>query len=260
MTHPRRAGIELICGTNLHYTRAGRMILHQVNISLCRGEIVTLIGPNGAGKSTLVKILLGLYQADGGQIRRRPALRTGYVPQNLKLDPSMPITVQRFVNLSPHRRELTAVDALAIVGVAGLAQQSIHHLSGGELRRVLLARALVGKPDLLILDEPAAGVDITGQREIYALIRAFHQQHQTGVLLVSHDLHLVMAATDRVVCLNQHICCQGSPDDICDDAAYLQLFKTGELAVYTHHHDHQHTMDGRVIHKPGKFISTESHV
>jgi len=247
--HPGQAESELIAATDISYARGGRMILQRVELSLFRGEIVTLIGPNGAGKSTLVKILLGLFQPDTGRVARWHALRTGYVPQMLKMDPGMPITVQRFVDLSPHRRDMTVIDALAIVGVANLARHSMHHLSGGELRRVLLARALVGKPDLLILDEPAAGVDITGQQEIYTMIKTFHQQHHTGVLLVSHDLHLVMAASDRVVCLNQHVCCQGSPDNVRDNAAYLELFNTGELAVYTHHHDHQHAIDGRVVHK-----------
>jgi len=240
---------QLITATGIDYERGGRVILQQVDITLQRDEIVTLIGPNGAGKSSLVKILLGLKQADSGQVTRLPSLRTGYVPQNLKMDPGMPITVHRFVALSPHRRDMRVNEALAIAGVAGLRNNSMHHLSGGELRRVLLARALVGNPDLLILDEPAAGVDITGQREIYTMIKSFHQRHHTGVLLVSHDLHLVMAATDRVVCLNRHICCQGSPDTVRDHDAYLELFETGELAVYTHHHDHQHTADGRVIHK-----------
>ncbi len=244
-----RVGAELISATDLSYARGGRIILQQVDISLCRGEIVTLIGPNGAGKSTLVRILLGLCQADSGQLTRQRALRTGYVPQMLKMDPGMPITVQRFVDLSPYQRDMAVIDALALAGVADLVRYSMHHLSGGELRRVLLARALVGNPDLLILDEPAAGVDITGQQEIYSMIKAFHQQYQTGVLLVSHDLHLVMAATDRVVCLNQHVCCQGSPDAVRDNAAYLELFNTGELAVYTHHHDHRHGIDGRVVHK-----------
>jgi len=239
----------LITATGICYSRGGRTILQQIDIDLQRGEIVTLIGPNGAGKSTLVKILLGLCLPDTGRVSRQRKLRTGYVPQTLKVDPGMPITVQRFVALSPHQQNMAVVDALGIAGVTGLAKHSMHHLSGGELRRVLLARALIGNPDLLILDEPAAGVDITGQREIYTMIKEFHQLHQTGVLLVSHDLHLVMAATDRVVCLNQHICCQGSPEVVRDDDAYLALFEAGELAVYTHHHDHQHTIDGRVVHK-----------
>jgi zinc transport system ATP-binding protein len=215
---------------------------------LHEGEIVTVIGPNGAGKTTLLKKILGLIVPSNGEVVRHSALRIGYMPQKLTLNPLMPITVQRF--LQQTRADNHAIQqALHDVGVANLLQQSLHAVSGGELQRVLLARALLRQPELLVLDEPAQGVDVCGQADLYRLIAQLRDRYHCSVLLVSHDLHLVMAATDTVICLNRHICCQGHPEHVSQHPEYLQLFGrqiAEDIAVYTHRHDHDHDVHGNV--------------
>jgi zinc transport system ATP-binding protein len=216
-----------------------RVVLERVSLAVSAGAIVTLVGPNGAGKTTLLRILLGLQKPSTGSAWRRPALRIGYLPQRLAIDETLPLTVARLLALAgpQHRNRIDA--ALAEVGAGPLARMPVQTLSGGELQRVLLARALLREPDLLVLDEPVQGVDVTGQGELYALIRRIRDQRGCGVLLVSHDLHLVMAASDEVVCLNRHVCCSGHPEAVTRHPAYRALF--GEaIAVYAHHHDHVH--------------------
>lgn len=224
-------------------------VLQAVDLTIKAGEIVTLIGPNGAGKTTLVKAVLGLIEPSQGQIIRQPGLRIGYMPQRLHVDPSLPITVGRFLRLA-HPSKAAIQEALAEVGTSHLLNNPLQSISGGELQRVLLARALLRDPQLLVLDEPVQGVDIAGQTELYQLIETLRERHQCGVLMVSHDLHLVMAQTDTVICLNQHVCCHGHPEHVSTDPAYLALF--GEkysqaLAVYHHDHDHEHDIHGDVI-------------
>ena len=211
--------------------------------------MLTVIGPNGAGKSTLIRILLGLEKPDSGKVQRKPKLRIGYVPQKISIDSLMPLTVERFVELSGERKS-NAMSALEEVGVIHLAQQPIQQLSGGEFQRVLLARALLHKPELLILDEPAQGVDVLGQAELYEKIDQLRNTYGFGVLMVSHDLHLVMQKSDQVLCLNQHICCSGQPDDVSKHPEYQRLFgnlPTEGLAVYTHNHNHCHDLHGDVV-------------
>lgn len=231
-----------------------RMILHDVGLEVYPESVVTLIGPNGAGKSTLLRILLGLQQADSGTVWRNPGLRVGYVPQKFHIDRLLPLTVARFISLSKARHDRESVQRCAKdAGVTHLLEQSVHSLSGGELQRVLLARALLGQPHLLVLDEPGQGVDVSGLSELYQLISRLKQLHGYGVLMVSHDLHLVMASTDQVLCLNRHVCCSGQPEAVSRHPEYLSLFgdvRTAGLAVYTHHHDHQHDMHGCVIPLP----------
>ncbi len=232
---------------NVHF--AGRPILQQVGLSIANGEIVTLIGPNGAGKTTLVRVVLGLLNADSGKVHRQKGLRIGYMPQKLHIDPNLPISVQRFLQLTRASRQAITT-ALAEVGTSHLLKSPLQHISGGELQRVLLARALLRNPQLLVLDEPAQGVDIAGQSELYALISDIRQRHRCGVLMVSHDLHLVMAKTDTVICLNHHVCCYGHPEQVSSDPAYLELFgaeHSQALAVYHHQHDHQHDIHGDVV-------------
>jgi zinc transport system ATP-binding protein len=230
--------------------------LTQVSLTVRRGEIVTVIGPNGAGKSTLLRILLGLLPPSSGHVRLLPGLRIGYVPQRVAIDETLPLTVRRFLSLAADRRAAAApadpAAVLAEVGAAGLIDASVQGLSGGELQRVLVARALLRAPDLLVLDEPAQGVDIIGQAELFALIRRIRDRRHCGILLVSHDLHLVMAATDHVVCLNHHICCSGHPEAVTRDPAYRALFGTAAdaLAIYAHHHDHTHGAHGAEIAEP----------
>ena len=220
-----------------------RSVLDAVDLIVRAGEIVTLVGLNGAGKSTLIRVILDIVKPDAGEVRRSPGLRIGYSPQHVHRDPILPMTVQRFLTLgesAPHRR-LEAV--LQEVGADAILRYPISDISGGEMQRVLLARALLREPELLILDEPLAGVDITSQNELYSLIAEVRDRYGCGVLLVSHDLHLVMAATDTVVCLNRHVCCSGRPHHILRNPEFISLFGphlSETLAVYQHSHDHRH--------------------
>lgn len=209
--------------------------------------MLTIIGPNGAGKSTLLKVLLGLQDADSGEVMLRKGLRIGYVPQSISIDNNLPLNVQRFVSLGGKG---SVSEALTMLKIEHLANAAIQTISGGEFQRVLLARALLRKPDLLVLDEPAQGVDVMGQGELYDKISELRNQYGFGVIMVSHDLHLVMAKTDQVICLNQHICCHGVPEDVGRHPEYHRLFgnipNTG-LGVYTHNHDHTHDLHGNVV-------------
>ena len=227
-----------------------RQILQNISLDIAAEQIVTLIGPNGAGKTSLVKVVLGLTRPSTGEVTKKAGLRIGYMPQRLHVEPSMPVSVERFLRLAVNANADNIQNALDEVGAASLIQAPLHTLSGGELQRVLLARALIQDPELLVLDEPAQGVDVNGQAELYRLIADIRNRHHCGILLVSHDLHLVMSATDEVVCLNQHECCHGHPEQVSNDPAYLELFgkKDAEtLAVYTHHHNHRNDLAGDIV-------------
>ena len=229
--------------------RQQQTLLDKVSLSVAQGDIVTVIGPNGAGKSTLVKVLLGLVAVDSGQVRRPLGWRIGYMPQQLTLNPYLPLRVIDFLQLAGRVSVAMCQEALARVNASALAHKPMTGLSGGECQRVLLARAILRQPQLLVLDEPVQGVDVTGQAELYQLIGQLRDELACGVLMVSHDLHLVMSATDRVICLNQHICCSGHPDVVSQDPAYHALFgreAVTSMALYTHHHDHAHAMSGAV--------------
>ncbi len=235
---------------NIDVSFANKMVLSNVSLNLEAGKIVTLIGPNGAGKSTLVRVVLGLLNPTRGQVIRADSLRIGYVPQRLHIDNSIPITVKRFLQLAGKPTEKEIYSVLDEVGAIQVVLQSLHKISGGEFQRVLLARALLRNPHIMVLDEPVAGVDLAGQNALYTLIGELRKRRGCAVLLVSHDLHLVMASTDEVVCLNQHICCHGHPDDVSHDPAFIALFGNSfatNLKLYTHHHDHHHALDGHVI-------------
>jgi len=228
----------------------GHSILRDVSLQVRTGEIVALIGPNGAGKSTLVRIVLGLIRPDQGRIWRAPGLRVGYMPQRLTVDNTLPLNVQRFVTLGGPAARARVQAALAEVGAASVLDSPVQAISGGEMQRVLLARALLREPDLLVLDEPIQGVDLNGQYELYDLIGGLRRRRGCGILMVSHELHLVMAATDHVVCLNHHVCCSGHPDHVTRDPAYLALFGLDgaqALAIYHHHHNHRHDLHGSVV-------------
>lgn len=236
--------------------RDGRSVLDKVSLSLRAGEILTLIGPNGAGKTCLVRIALGLLVPDSGRRDVRPGLRIGYLPQKLGLNEALPLEVGRFLRLSqPGLGKADLERALAETGALSVLNTPVTRLSGGELQRVLLARALLREPALLVLDEPAQGVDITGQEELYGLIAKVRDERSCGVLMVSHDLHLVMAATDHVLCLNRHVCCEGHPESVGAHPEYLRLFGAQGvkgLAVYSHHHDHHHAPHGGVCRQHGE--------
>lgn len=230
-------------------------ILSDISFTLNSGEIFTLLGPNGAGKSTLVRVVLGLLKPSKGLIKWAKNLTIGYVPQKITLNPTLPMTVERFLCLSRTASQETIMAMLQLVQAEALLTKSMQQLSGGELQRVLLAQALLKRPQLLVLDEPAQGVDVKGQIALYELIEQTKTQFGCGVLIISHDLHLVMAKTDQVICLNHHICCQGTPEKIKNDPEFLSLFgQLGEnqLALYRHHHNHEHDLKGKIIKKTGR--------
>lgn len=237
----------LLGARDLHVVRGGRTILDGVSIDIVSGEIVTLIGPNGAGKTTLVRVLLGLERPDRGTVTRCDGLRIGYAPQRFDRDPAIPLTVERFLWLGAPARDANPLACLEEVGAAALAGRQLSALSGGELQRVVLARALLRDPALLVLDEPVRGVDYVGEAELYGLVGRLRTTRGLGILLVSHDLHIVMAQSDRVVCLNRHVCCSGVPEAVSKDPEYVRLFgaqAARELAVYHHEHDHRHDLGG----------------
>lgn len=195
---------------DIHVRFASQNVLEGAQLQVHRGEIVTLIGPNGAGKTTLVRAVLGLLKPDRGQVWRKPKLRVGYMPQKLHVDATLPLSVLRFLRLVPGVDRARALAALDEVGAEHVIDSPLQKISGGEMQRVLLARALLREPELLVLDEPVQGVDVAGQAELYRLIGVLRDRYGCGVLMVSHDLHLVMSATDQVVCLNRHVCCSGT--------------------------------------------------
>ena len=240
----------LIAAQGIGLQRNGRWLVHDIDLSVSRGEIVTIIGPNGGGKTMLLRLLLGLVRPSTGQVTRARDLRIGYMPQRLAIDPVLPLTVSRLMTAtSRHSRDEIAA-ALTETAVAKLIDAPVQTLSGGELQRVLLARTLLRAPDLLVLDEPVQGVDFTGEAALYELIADIRRRYGCGILMVSHDLHVVMAATDRVVCLNQHVCCTGAPSDVSQHPAYLGMFgprAAKAYALYEHAHDHDHDLHGDVV-------------
>jgi len=237
----------LVSARGLKLTRAGRVILEDVGIDLRAGAIVTLIGPNGAGKTTLVRVLLGLERADAGTILRQRGLVIGYAPQRFDIDRAIPLTARRFIALGRRAAAAEIEAALAQVGADKLAERQLFELSGGELQRVILARALIRQPSLLVLDEPLRGVDYLGAAELYNLIGRLRNECGFGVLLVSHDLNVVMAQSDDVICLNRHVCCSGLPQSVAQHPEYARLFgpeAARAFALYRHRHDHSHDLAG----------------
>lgn len=252
----RAAAREAVAGPlfrieDLAVRLGGNTILRDVGLSLAPGEIVTIVGPNGSGKSTLLKVVIGAQRPSQGKLWRRPGLRIGYVPQRLYIDPTLPMTVGRFLGLPRRVAPAAAAEALEQAGVGQLAGRQMDGLSGGQFQRVLLARALLARPDLLILDEATQGLDQPGSAAFYLRIEEVRQRLGCAVLMVSHDLHVVMSASDRVICLNGHICCEGAPAHVASAPEYRALFgegTQGALALYRHHH-HGHSHDHDHDHK-----------
>lgn len=238
--------MSLMSTADLKLVLGGQTVLSGVSIAIERGEIVTIVGPNGSGKSSLLRALIGALNPAGGTITRAEGLRIGYVPQKLQIDATLPLTVQGFLNL-PHRQSQSVVShALDQAGVPDLAKRQMADLSGGQFQRVLLARALLNTPDILILDEATQGLDQPGAASFYRQIEDVRREMGCAVLMVSHDLHVVMAASDRVLCLNGHVCCEGTPEIVADAPEYRALFGTGTqgtLALYRHEHTHSHDHD-----------------
>lgn len=235
--------MSLVMAEGLRVRQGGQIVLRDVNLSIEPGEIVTIVGPNGSGKSTLLRALIGAIRPDAGRVTRSAGLRIGYVPQSLKIDTTLPLTVRRFLDLPIRVTNEQAATALEEAGVAPVAQKQLAELSGGQFQRVLLARAIIGRPDILMLDEPTQGLDQPAQAAFYKQIEALRDELGCAVLMVSHELHVVMSASDRVICLNGHICCEGTPEVVRAAPAWRELFGTGTqgaLALYRHDHDHDH--------------------
>jgi len=244
----------LVSLENVGVLRNGRWLVRGVDFSVSRGEIVTLIGPNGSGKSTSAKAAIGVLKPDEGRVERKAGLKVGYVPQKLSIDWTLPLSVRRLMTLTGPLPEREMLSALESAGIAHMLDAEVQHLSGGEFQRALMARAIARKPDLLVLDEPVQGVDFSGEIALYDLIKSIRNASGCGILLISHDLHVVMAETDTVICLNGHVCCRGTPESVSRSPEYVRLFGSRAaqtLAVYSHHHDHTHLPDGRVQHADG---------
>ena len=246
----RSADAPLVRAQGIGVRRGGRWLIRNVDLSIHRGRIVSLIGPNGGGKTTTARTLLGIEKATAGRVERLPGVRIGYVPQRLAIDWTLPLAVRHLMTLTRPHDPALVMRMLDEVGVAHLIDAPVQTLSGGEFQRVLLARALIAEPDLLILDEPVQGVDFNGEVALYRLIREIRDRLNCGILLVSHDLHVVMAETDVVVCLNGHVCCSGPPETVAGSSEFHHLFgprAAQAIAFYRHHHDHGHGLDGTVV-------------
>lgn len=250
-----KTAIPLVSLVNAGIERGSRWLVRGIDFEVNPGQIVTLIGPNGSGKSTTARLAIGVLRPDEGTVVRKPHLRIGYVPQKVAIDWTLPLTVERFMRLTAPLSSDDVDDALSATGVAHLRGAETGALSGGEFQRVLLARAIARKPDLLVLDEPVQGVDFSGEIALYDLIGRIRDELGCGILMISHDLHVVMAGTDHVICLNGHVCCQGSPTAVAENEEFKRMFggrsAAAALAIYEHHHDHTHLPDGRVRHVDG---------
>lgn len=243
---------QLLSLKNIGVRKSQRWLVRGVSLSVSPGEIVTIIGPNGSGKSTTAEVALGVTPPTEGEAIKRKNLRVSYVPQKINIDWSLPLTVSRFMSLTQKISSKDRDIALGLTKTSHLVDTELRFLSGGEFQRVLLARALSTKPELLVLDEPVQGVDYNGEIEMYQLIDTVRKEMNCGVLLISHDLHVVMAATDQVICLNGHVCCSGTPASVLSSPEFVHLFgahAASGLAVYTHNHDHDHLPDGTCISK-----------
>ena len=240
--------MSLLKAEHISLKFGSKAVLVDVNLTVNRGEIVTVIGPNGAGKSSLVRVVLGLIKPTRGQVSWEPGIKIGYMPQKINIEPYLPLSVLRFLQIAGGTEALdlqadASQNMMGTLKIHHLLKEPIQQLSGGEFQRVLLARALLRKPDFLVLDEPLQGVDIASQGHLYTLIGEIRDQYHCGILMVSHDLHFVMAGTDAVICLNHHVCCSGKPETVSKHPEFLSLFglKTPfGIAVYAHDHDHAH--------------------
>lgn len=245
--HQPREPLVSLKGINV--TLENKAILNNITLHIYPNSITTIVGPNGGGKSTLLKVLLKLIPATSGQIFHQKGIKIGYVPQKLHLDHSIPITVRKFLSLKPNVTAQLIDEALTLFSITHLSNNSMQKLSGGELQRVLLARAILDRPDLLVLDEPMQGVDITGQTELYQLLNKTREWLNCAILMVSHDLNIVMANTDEVLCVNRHICCAGTPESISTEPSFIHFFGdqfAKNVAFYAHNHNHHHNLGGDV--------------
>ena len=223
--------------------RQNKVILQDITLEIGKNDFTTIVGPNGAGKSMLLKCLMGFYKSDSGDIIKKPDLKIGYVPQKFVADATLPISVEAFLKLGNKISDIDFKNLLSETNITSIIDKQLSFLSGGEMQRVLLARSLVGNPELLILDEPAQNLDISGQLAFYKLLEKIYEARQLSILMVSHDLHMVMASTKKVICLFNHICCSGSPNIVTKDPEFIALFgndMANMMAIYQHSHNHQH--------------------
>ena len=228
--------------------KSSKWLVRGVNLELYNGQIVTLIGPNGSGKTTTAKMILKIVNADEGIVTRN-ARNMAYVPQKINIDWTLPLRVIDFMNITSNINHSQIIEALTLTGVEKLLYSEVRNLSGGEFQRVLIARAIAKKPDLLVLDEPVQGVDFNGEIALYNLIKNISDTLNCGILLISHDIHFVMSSTDHVICLNGHVCCSGTPSAVAKNPAYIEIFgehTASTLSLYKHHHDHSHSTDGSI--------------
>ncbi|MCL6284213.1 metal ABC transporter ATP-binding protein [Ruegeria sp. 2012CJ41-6] len=235
--------MSLVSVEGLSVRYGANTVLHRVDMTIEPGEIVTIVGPNGSGKTSLLRAIIGATRPVAGRVVKKPGLKIGYVPQKLHIDPTLPISVERFMRLTNRVSQQHCVDALDSAGVPDLLKRQMSQLSGGQFQRVLLARALIDRPDVLLLDEATQGLDQRGSAAFYQQIEAVRRETGCAILMISHELHVVMSASDRVICLNGHVCCEGSPAVVASAPEYRALFGTGTggaLALYRHHHDHHH--------------------
>ena len=228
--------------------RSSKWLVRGISLEINQGQIVTLIGPNGSGKTTTAKMILNILNTDEGLVTGN-ANKMAYVPQKINIDWTMPLRVIDFMKITSSLNNTQITESLNMTGVDKLLYNQIHSLSGGEFQRVLIARAIAKKPDLLVLDEPVQGVDFNGEIALYNLIKEISVNLNCGILLISHDMHFVMSTTDHVICLNGHICCSGSPSNVVKNPEYIKLFgehNSETLSYYQHQHDHSHNHDGSI--------------
>ena len=236
----------LIEATNLSVRYGRNTVLKNIHLSIDKGEIVTIVGPNGSGKTSFFKAIIGTAPISEGKVVLKPQLNIGYVPQHLNIDRSLPLTVKRFLNLARKKNDKAFKRAIEVVGTSNLLNHQITSLSGGQMQRVLLARALINEPEILLLDEATRGLDQPGAAWFYQKIEYIRETTGCAIFMISHDLHVVMGASDRVICLNGHICCQGPPQSVASSPEYKALFGSnseGAFALYRHSHNHDHIRD-----------------
>ena len=241
----------LISLSNAGVKRNNHWLVRGVDLIVSPGELVTLIGPNGSGKSTTTKLALGILSLSEGVLKTNSNLKVGYLPQSINMDWTIPLKVSRFMRLTRSVSSIKIREALTLTGANHLQTEQIGNLSGGELQRVMLARSIVSEPNFLVLDEPTQSLDFYGESDVYDVIKTIRKERGIGILLVSHDLHMVMASTDQVICLNGHVCCSGTPSNVVSTKAYHDLFGdrgASALALYQHRHDHKHLSDGKILH------------